>query len=279
MLVGVWQVTIVLAIIHILHCLEPANYSFNGSKVIGQTSKNFPNKDLGWEESETLNFGLDFGVLGNRIYGSIEYYTKNNTNLLLEIPVPSATGFTKALTNIGEVFNQGWEFELNSRNFTGEFEWTTSINLGHNENEVRQLGPDNAPILGGSYDIQHNILTIGEAMYSINVVKQDGILTQADIDAGAALYGNQRAGDPKYVDVSGPDGVPDGKITPDDRQILGHPNPDLVWGITNTFKFKGFDLSILVQGPKRRNPCILPFGRAMDRTGMGWLRPGNWFMA
>ena len=250
--------------------LEPANYSFNGSKVIGQTSKNFPNKDLGWEESETLNFGLDFGVLGNRIYGSIEYYTKNNTNLLLEIPVPSATGFTKALTNIGEVFNQGWEFELNSRNFTGEFEWTTSINLGHNENEVRQLGPDNAPILGGSYDIQHNILTVGEAMYSINVVKQDGILTQADINAGAALYGNQKEGDPKYVDVSGPDGVPDGKITPDDRQILGHPNPNLVWGITNTFKFKGFDLSILVQG-QNGGTLYSTFGRAMDRTGMGWL--------
>ena len=250
--------------------LESANYSFNDSKVIGQAPKNFANKDLGWEESETLNYGLDFGVISNRLYGSFEYYTKTNTNLLLSIPVPSATGFTKALTNIGEVFNQGWELELNSRNTTGEFEWSTSINLGHNSNEVRQLGPDNAPILGGSYDIQHNILTVGEAMYSINVVKQDGILTQADIDAGAALYGNEKEGDPKYVDYSGPDGVPDGKITPDDRQILGHPNPNLVWGITNNFKFKGFDLSILIQG-QNGGTLYSTFGRAMDRTGMGWL--------
>jgi TonB-linked SusC/RagA family outer membrane protein len=245
--------------------LAAANYSFNGSKVVGQASKNFPNKDLGWEQSETLNFGLDFGVLSNRFYGSFEYYTKTNTDLLLSIPVPSATGFTTALTNIGEVFNQGWELELNSRNMTGEFEWTTSINLGHNSNEVRKLGPDNAPILGGDFDIQHNILTVGEAMYSINVVKQDGILTQADIDAGAALYGNQKEGDPKYVDYNG-----DGKITPDDRQILGHPNPDLVWGITNNFKYKGFDLSILIQG-QNGGTLYSTFGRAMDRTGMGWL--------
>jgi hypothetical protein len=184
---------------------------------------------------------------------------------LLSIPVPSATGFTKALTNIGEVFNKGWELELNSRNFTGEFEWTTSVNIGHNENEVKKLGPENTPILGGSYDIKHNILTVGEAMYSINVVEQDGILTQADIDNGAALYGNQEEGDPKYVDANG-----DGVISPDDRVIMGHPNPDYIWGVTNTFRYKGFDLSILVQGQKG-GTLYSTFGRAIDRTGMGWL--------
>ena len=257
--------------------LAAVNYSFDGSKVIGQTSDNFPNKDLGWEESETLNYGLDFGVLENRIYGSLEYYTKTNTNLLLNIPVPSATGFSTALTNIGEVFNHGWEFELNTRNMTGDFEWTTNFNLSYNANEVRKLGPDNAPILGGAYDIAHNILAVGEAMYSINVVDQDGILTQADINGGAALYGNQTEGDPKYVDQltvdTNGDGVPDqadGVITPDDRVVMGHPSPDYVWGITNTFKFKGFDLSILVQG-QNGGKLYSTFGRAMDRTGMGWL--------
>ena len=245
--------------------LASANYSLNGGKVIGQTPKNFPNKDLGWEQSETFNYGVDFGFMGNRLYGSFEYYTKTNTNLLLNIPVPSATGFTTALTNIGEVFNKGWELELNSRNITGEFEWSTSLNLGHNTNEVRKLGPDNAPILGGAFDIQHNILTVGEAMYSIYVVKQDGILTQEDINSGAALYGKQTVGDPKYVDYNN-----DKVISPDDRQIMGHPNPDYVWGITNNFKWKGFDLSILIQG-QNGGKLYSTFGRAMDRTGMGWL--------
>ncbi len=245
--------------------LAASDYSFGGSKVVGQASSNYPNGDLGWEESKTINYGIDFGVYSNRVYGSLEYYTKTNTNLLLSIPVPAATGFTKALTNIGEVFNSGWEFELNTRNFTGAFEWTTSFNLGFNSNEVRQLGPNNTPILGGAFDIQHNILTVGEPMYSIYVVQQDGILSQADIDAGAALYGNQAEGDPKYVDYNG-----DGVISPDDRQILGHPNPDYVWGITNNFRFKGFDLNVLVQG-QHGGTLYSTFGRAMDRTGMGWL--------
>ncbi|MFY9153046.1 MAG: TonB-dependent receptor [Prolixibacteraceae bacterium] len=246
--------------------LSAADYSLGGAKVVGQASKNFPNRDLGWEQAETLNYGIDYGVLSNRVYGSFEYYTKRNTNLLLNIPVPTATGFSSALTNIGEVLNKGWEFELNTRNMTGKFEWTTNFNLSFNSNEVVKLGPDNAPILGGAFDIQHNILMVGQPMYSIYVVQQDGILTQADIDAGAALLGTKQVeGDPKYVDADH-----DGAITPDDRVLSGHPNPDYVWGVTNSFKFKGFDLSILVQG---QNGGVLysTFGRAMDRTGMGWL--------
>nr|WP_321357720.1 TonB-dependent receptor [uncultured Draconibacterium sp.] len=245
--------------------LQSSNYSFGGSQATGWSPKDYANPDLGWEESETFNYGIDFGIFENRFYGSFEYYTKTNTDLLLNIPVPSATGFTKALTNIGEVFNNGWELELNSRNLTGEFEWTTSFNIGHNENEVRQLGPENTPILGGAYDINHNILTVGEAMYSIYVVEQDGILSAEDIANGAALYGNQTEGDPKYVNANDDD-----VISPDDRVIMGHPNPNYVWGITNNFRWKGFDLSILVQG-QNGGHLYSTFGRAIDRTGMGWL--------
>lgn len=142
---------------------------------------------------------------------------------------------------------------------------TTSFNIGHNENEVRQLGPENTPILGGAYDINHNILTVGEAMYSIYVVEQDGILSAEDIANGAALYGNQTEGDPKYVNANDDD-----VISPDDRVIMGHPNPNYVWGITNNFRWKGFDLSILVQG-QNGGHLYSTFGRAIDRTGMGWL--------
>lgn len=245
--------------------LQSADYSFGGNQAVGMASENIANRDLSWEESETWNFGLDFGVLDNRLYGSFEYYRKTNTDLLLDINVPAATGFSTALTNIGEVFNQGWELELNSRNITGKLNWTTSFNLSYNENEVKHLGPNDSPILGGDFDINHNILKVGEPMYSIYVVQQDGILSQEDIDNGAARYGNQVAGDPKYVDAH-----PDGVITPDDRVICGHPNPDYVWGITNTFQYKGFDLSIFIQG-QHGGKIYSTFGRAVDRTGMGWL--------
>lgn len=244
--------------------LDIANYSIGENLASGFAPQNFPYPDLGWEESETIDIGLDVGLLDNRIYASFDYYTKTNTDLLLNIPVPTATGFTTALTNIGEVFNKGWELELTTRNLTGPLQWNTSVNFSHNTNEVRQLGPENTPILGGEFDINHNILQVGEPMYSFYVVQQIGILSQEDIDNGAALYGNQQPGDPKYLDYN-----EDGVIDPDDRVLSGHPNPDYVWGVTNTLNFKGFDLSVLVQG-QWGNKLYSTFGRAMDRTGMGW---------
>ena len=255
--------------------LKGANYSYGGSLENGQVPSNFPNPDLSWEESETIDIGLDMGVLENRIFLSFDYYTKRNRDLLLNIPVPTASGFSKALTNIGEVLNKGWEFELNTKNFVGDFTWDTQINLSNNKNEVISLGPNDTPILGGSYDINHNITEVGRPMYTLYVVQQDGLLTQADIDNGYPVYGSQQAGDPKYVDQltvdTDGDGIPDeadGIISPDDRIYSGHPLPDYIWGITNNFTYKGFDLSILIQG-QSGGKIYSTFGRGVYRTGMG----------
>lgn len=244
--------------------LQSANYTFGGQLSPGQAPANFPNRALGWEEAVTFNTGVDFGINGNRLYGSFEIFSRTNKDLLLRIPVPSATGFTTALTNIGEVQNRGWDLELSYRILTGEFKWTTNINVGHTRNEVKQLGPDNAPILGGAWDINHNILMVGEPMYSLYVVQRDGILSQADIESKYPLYGNQTAGDHKYIDANG-----DGVIDPDDRQLSGHPIPDYVWGVNNNFRYKAFDLSVLLQGQNGGSTYSI-FGRAVNRTGTGF---------
>ncbi|WP_206684031.1 SusC/RagA family TonB-linked outer membrane protein [Pontibacter beigongshangensis] len=246
--------------------LTPASYSFGGTApglAVGQAPANFPNPNIGWEESRTVNIGLDVGLLENRIFTSFDYYTRTNSNLLLRIPVPTATGFSTALTNIGEVYNTGWELELTTRNLTGPFGWTTNANLSFNKNEVRQLGPNNTPIQSGGWGTPHRLLEIGQPLWSIYVVQQDGILTQADLDNGVARYGNQTVGDPRYVDAN-----KDGVINDDDRVIVGKPNPDYVWGLTNTFTYKGFDLRVLVQGQTGGQLYSL-FGRAMDRPGQG----------
>lgn len=242
-----------------------SNYSYGGNFVTGQVPINSANRNLSWEESETINFGTDIGFLKGRIFTSFDYYVKTNKDLLLSVPVPTASGFSSAVTNIGKVENRGWELELTTRNLQGgAFTWTTNFNISHNTNEVKQLGPDNSPILGGSFDIEHNILQVGQPLYSLYVVQQDGILSQEDIDNGAALYGNQMEGDPKYVDANG-----DGVISPADRVISGHPNPDYVYGMTNTFTYKGFDLTVLVQG-QTGGKIYSTFGRAIDRTGQGY---------
>jgi TonB-dependent starch-binding outer membrane protein SusC len=252
--------------------LVSSGYVFGATQaaVIGQSPSKIANPDLHWERSVTYDVGMDFAFLKNRISGSFDYYNKLNTDLLLNVQIPEVTGFATYLNNTGSVRNIGQEFELTTRNIIGKFQWSTVMTLSHNTNKVVALGPGQKQILiPSSFDISNFILRVGEPMNSIFVVKMDGCLTQADIDNKVALYGTETVGDPKYVDFSGPKGVPDGVIDANDRQIVGHPNPDYVWGITNNFKYRGFDLSILIQGQNGGSVYSL-LGRAITRTGQGF---------
>ncbi len=245
-----------------------ANSSFGGVVANGQIPNplNFPNPNLSWEESETMNLGFDLGLFQDRIFTSFDIYSKRNSDLLLGIPVPTASGFTTALTNIGKVLNKGWEVEIATRNIVNRsVTWNTSMNLSHNRNEIEQLGPNNTPILfNGGFDIDHSILMVGQPMYSLFLVKEVGILSTKDIADNYPRFGNEEAGDPKYFDAN-----KDGKIDANDRVLMGGPNPDYVWGITNTVAFKGFDLNFLVQG-QWGGLIYSMFGRAVDRTGQGY---------
>jgi TonB-linked SusC/RagA family outer membrane protein len=246
--------------------LSPFNYSFNGGYVIGQATGAVANPNLTWEKSETYDAGFDISVLNNRLSASFDIYTRKSTALLLNVPIPWTTGFSSYLDNLGSTRNKGWEVELSSRNIiNGPVQWTTSFNLSHNTNKVLALGNDQTQIIIPSSlaGAQHSILRVGDPLYSIYVVKQTGILTQDDINKGAPLYGSQTAGDPKYEDYS-----EDGKIDLNDRQIVAHPNPDYVYGMTNTVRYNGFDFTVLVQG-QRGGSIYSLLGRALGRTGQG----------
>lgn len=233
-----------------------------GALVKGQTATNIPNPDLGWEKSETIDAGLDLGLFDNRIFLSFDYYRKLNTDLLLSIPVAAVTGFSTAITNIGKVRNKGWELELSTRNFTGAFEWTTNLNLSHNTNKVLQLGPNNTPIIFGNFDnMGHHITTVGQPIGAFYVLENIGILKTAAEAASSTIIPGEEAGDPKYLDANG-----DKVIDVKDAVILGQPDPTYVWGITNNFNYKGFDLSFLFQG-QWGNKIYSTFGRGIDRQG------------
>jgi TonB-linked SusC/RagA family outer membrane protein len=233
---------------------------------IGQAPNVISNPNLKWERSQTYDVGVDFGLFGNRITGSFDYYNKLNTQLLLNVPVPEVTGLQFALQNAGSVRNIGQELEITSRNLTGKLEWTTSINISHNSNKIVALyGDQNQIIIPNAFEVTDNILRVGRPLNSIYVVKMTGILTQDDIDKKVALYGTgETVGDPKYEDLNH-----DGVITEADKQIVGHPNPNYTYGITNVFRFKGFDLSVLVQGQSGGSIYSL-LGRALTRTGQGF---------
>lgn len=241
------------------------NYTFNSALATGQAPSASTNPDITWEESKTFDGGFDIAFLKNRITASFDMYSKLNYNLLLNVPIPETTGFATSLSNVGRVRNRGWEVEISSRNMVNKFQWTTSFNLSHNANKVLALGSGQTQILiPSAFDISHSILKVGEQMNSIYVVKQIGILSKEDVANKVAMYGSQTEGDPKYFDANG-----DKVIDANDRVIVGHPNPSYVWGITNTFKYKGFDLSILVQGQNGGSIYSL-LGRALSRTGQGF---------
>lgn len=245
--------------------LSGYNYSLGDELATGLGISAIQNNDLHWETSYSQNYGLDFTVLGNRIYGSLDVYRKKNTDLLLNVPTHAASGFTTYLTNIGSMLNKGWELEIGSYNLTGNFSWNTSLNLSHNANEVLSLGSDQQRIeIDPNFgEVPYFIMEVGKPMSAIFVIEQNGVLTPQDMNNGYPTYGNnQKAGDPRYVDANG-----DGKIDAGDRVPVGNPFPEYVWGITNTFRWKGFDLDILVQGQNGGYLYSL-LGRALNRTGM-----------
>jgi TonB-linked SusC/RagA family outer membrane protein len=230
------------------------NYSFNNNLVTGLAPSSLGNAKLGWEKSNQLDVGIDIGLLNDRIFLVADYYVRNTKDLLLSVNVPTLTGFSTAFKNIGEMENKGWEFALNTRNITGAFTWNTGINLSFNRNKVLALGPTGDAIKSGSGVGETNITLIGEPIGSFYGYKQIGIFKDdADLN-GYPHSPTSRAGDVKYEDVNG-----DKVINADDRTVIGNNQPDFIYGMSNTFNFKNFDLNIAIQGVKGAK--ILNLGR------------------
>ncbi|MDO1450233.1 SusC/RagA family TonB-linked outer membrane protein [Rhodocytophaga aerolata] len=222
------------------------NYSLGAGTstlVNGLAQTTISNPDLTWERSNQLDIGLEWGLFEDRLFFTADYYDKNTYDLLLNVPVPTSTGFSTALQNIGKVNNKGFEFAINSRNLTGAFTWTTNFNISFNRNKVLALGPQGDPIRSGSGIGDTHITEVGQPLGNFFGYIQEGIfLDQADLDA-SAKFSDARPGDVKYTDIDG-----DGLITPNDRTRIGNNQPDFIYGLTNTLIFKNFDLNVILQG-------------------------------
>jgi len=249
--------------------LVNSNYVFGGNTpttATGQVVSGLANKALKWETSGTYDLGLDLSLFANRINFTFDAYHKKNSDLLLNLPVLSASGFSTSLQNIGAVVNKGLEFSLNTVNVkTADFQWSMNANIAFNKNTVTDLGPTHADIeIASAYSGSNApyLLREGLPAFSYYITKTNGILTAADIaDPGVAKLANQTVGDAKYLDANG-----DGKITAADRVIGGQPTPKYTWGWTNTFKYRDFDLGVQVYG-QQGGSILSYFGRAIDFSG------------
>jgi len=231
--------------------LSNRRYSFGagtGALVYGLYPSSISNEQLGWEMMQQFDIGVDFALLRNRLNLTIDFYNKNTTDLLLNVPVPASTGYETALQNIGKLNNRGWEFSINSKNLTGAFKWSTAFNISFNKNKVVKLGPSGNPIISKSPSFSPNthITKIGSPIGSFWGYDAMGVYqSQEDVDNSPRVGGNSgsRPGDLKFRDVDG-----DGAITPSDVTIIGNNSPDFFYGITNNFSYGRFSLSILGDG-------------------------------
>ena len=225
--------------------LARSTYAFGSNEGFGYRQDQIANEDLSWEISKTTNVGLDFGLWEDRITGTAEYYVTNTEDLLLRRFIPITSGYESILQNIGATRNQGWEFTLASRviNSNGGFQWNIDLNVFSNNEEIVELS-------SGQRDDVGNQWFIGEPINVFYDFQQVGIWQEGEVTEAEAQ--GQEPGDIKIADVNGRDengeltDQPDGMINSDDRTVLGSTVPDWSGGITNRFRYKGFDLSVLV---------------------------------
>lgn len=239
---------------------DPSN-----STVLGVAPLNIANKDLTWETTEQTNIGIDVGFWNERLVASIDVYKKETTDLLINLPTPTSTGFQNFLKNQGSLENQGVDFSIDGLIIDKEdFSFSIGGNISFNKSKITDLSaiPPNAIYIdgeletvsaylgssvstGNNFKSPANIFIEGEEVglfwgYETAGIYQD----QASADAGPTYNGNPNlAGDVIFVDVNG-----DGNINDGDKTNIGNPNADFVYGINANLTYKGFSLSMLFNG-------------------------------
>lgn len=224
------------------------NYVLGGSLAPGKGLGNLGNNALTWEETKQLDLGVDIGFLNDRIYLMYDYYNKKVDGLLYQVDIPRASGFSNIYSNIGDYKAWGHEITLQSRNLVGDFKWTTNLNIAFNRNEITKMGTNNTPKGGYSNQEDFNRLAVGEPIGIFMGYVFDGVYMTEEEFNSQPKHTSSEIGTVRMKDVSGPNGVPDGIIDNNDRVKIGDPNPDFIYGMTNEFSWKNFDLSILISG-------------------------------
>ncbi|WP_170154454.1 TonB-dependent receptor [Mangrovibacterium diazotrophicum] len=229
-------------------------YPIGSTTTAGQyTDPTLANEDLGWEKTTQYNIGLDFSILNSRISGSLDSYISHTTDLLMQKSIPTVTGYEDTFANIGETKSSGIDLTVNTVNVTTNgFEWTTTLNASYQTNKIVSLA-------NGKEDDINNEWFIGESQDIIYDYEAAGIWQESDAEEMAKFNANGHtftAGNVRPVDQNG-----DYKIDANnDRVIIGSEIPKYILGLTNTFTYKGLELSIFMYGR---------FGYTYDAGGEG----------
>ncbi|MGD2124236.1 MAG: TonB-dependent receptor, partial [Gemmatimonadota bacterium] len=211
----------------------------NYGTIPGTAPSNLPNPELKWETTQEWNIGFDGSFFSDRLGIVAEIYNKETDDLLLNRPVTSTSGFTSVLANVGTIENRGWELGIRTVNFRSSdpngLEWTSNLNLTHNENEVTKLysstpGEPGEPFSSGFKNRVEEGRALGEFYdYRYEGVDDQGNAQYTDLDENGDIIGTTLS------------------PSSEDRMFVGTPHPDYYGGLRNTLSWRGFDLSGFLQ--------------------------------
>lgn len=206
---------------------------YDANAVPTRSQSTLSNPELTWETTSQTDIGLDITVLNNRLTFTADYYYKKTTDMLMTVTLPAGSAAATSLTyNGGDVVNKGWEFSISSKNLVGKFSWNTDFNISFNRNKLTKLMLTQVYYSAKTTDYVNDYVvrnTPGKPLGSFWGYISDGV----DPETGELMY----------RDVNN-----DGIISASDRTYIGDPNPDFTYGLTNTFKWNGLALSVLIQG-------------------------------
>ena len=221
-------------------------YTLNGISQTALVSNTLSNPDIHWEEVRQANIGIDLSMFNSRLNFSIDGYLKNTNDMLVKATIPITSGFEDTFTtytNAGKVSNKGIEMSLNTINMKGTFSWETSITATYNRNRIKDLN-SKTPMYINQYN--NSYLTMLSTGYPINVFYgyvTDGLFQNSDEIAKHAIQTGAEPGDIRFRDLNN-----DGVIKDQDRTVIGNPNPDWLFSMNNTLRYKGFEFSLYLQG-------------------------------
>ncbi|HTH30238.1 MAG TPA: hypothetical protein VL946_02760, partial [Lacibacter sp.] len=239
--------------------------------VPGTRPTQLANPNLKWETTASTDIGVETGLFNNRLVIEADVYLRNTKDLLLSVEVPGTSGFASQIQNKGKLENRGIEFTVTSENFvTKNFKWSTSVNFGLNRNKITDLA-------GQELGTGQNRAREGQPL-GVFVARE---FAGADPATGDAIY---------YLNTLKSDGTRDRTTTNDynaaEEVVIGNPNPKFIYGMRNTFSYKGLDLEVLLQGVYGNN-LYYGGGQYMSASGSNgydnqtrdqlnsWKKPGD----
>ncbi|MCO5238690.1 MAG: TonB-dependent receptor [Chitinophagaceae bacterium] len=206
-------------------------------------------RDISWETTKSWDVGLDVNFFNNSLQITADYFKKNTTGMLLALEIPRYVGLDNPNQNAGEMHTSGWEFAANYSNAIGNLNYRVSANIYDSRSIMGNLK--------GTEFLGSQIKREGSEFNEWYGYKTDGLFqTQEEIDKSVPLRSNTKPGDIKYLDLSGPNGVPDGIINQYDLTLLGGSLPRYQYGGTVGIEYKGFDLTAIFQGIGKRKSYL-----------------------